>query len=116
MFMKRRSSFLGATFALLITLSGCGTTIQSEQASGSALVKIECNNASLQEILHMLRAGRGKDISVTADVYTSEITAAFSVADTPPKRLQQILQDLDQMGGVLHTEVVENPRPIKQTF
>jgi hypothetical protein len=66
--------------------------------------------------LQILRSGRGKDISVTADAFTSEISAAFSVADTPPKRLQQILQDLDGMVGVIHTELVENPRPIKQTF
>jgi len=45
-----------------------------------------------------------------------EITAAFSPVDTAPGKLEQILQHLNDMSGVLHVEVVENPHPIRQNL
>ena len=114
--MKRRFTFPGVAFAILAAFPGCSPTIQTSQTPQSALVKVECQNASVQEILYFLRSGRGKDISVTADGPCMEITAAFSPADTPPEKLTQLLQYLNDLGGVLHVEVVENPRPIRQNF
>src|SRR5579863_5554150 len=118
MFMKRQFSFLWAAFAILIALPGCGPYIPSNSTSGSALVKIECRDAPdvRQRVLEVLRSGRGKDISVGPDGSCLEITAAFGPADTPPGRLAQILQDLNDLIGVLHAEVVENPHPIRQNL
>jgi hypothetical protein len=122
MFMKRQFSFLWAAFALLATLQGCGPYIPSNSTpgstSGSALVTIECRDAPdvRQRVLEVLRSGRGKDINVGPDGTCLEITAAFSPTDTPPGRLAQILQDLNDLIGVLHAEVMENPHPIRQNF
>ena len=117
--MKRQFSFLWVAFAILVGLPGCSPYyIPSNPAPGSALVKIECRDASdvRQRVLELLRSGRGKDISVGADGSCLEITAAFSQADTPPGKLAQILEDLNGLMGVLHAEVVENPHPIRQNF
>ena len=114
--MKRQFSFLWAAFALLVALPGCIPNIPQNPMPGSALVKVECRNASVRQILELLRSGRGKDISVIADGAETEITAAFSPADTPPGKLAQILQEVSDLSGVLHAEVVENPHPIRQTF
>jgi hypothetical protein len=118
MFMKRQLSFLWAAFALLVALSGCGPFIPSNPTPVSAQVKIECRDAPVvrERVLELLRSGRGKDISVGADGSCLEITAAFSPTDTPSGKLAQILQDLNDLDGVLHAEVVENPHPIRQNF
>jgi hypothetical protein len=116
MFMKRQFSFLWVAFAILVALPGCSPYLSSTQTPGSALVKIECRDASVRQILELLRSGRGKDINVVADGSGTEITAAFSPADTPPGKLAQILQDLNDLSGVLHVEVVENPHPIRQNY
>jgi hypothetical protein len=116
MFMKRQFSFLWVTFAILVALQGCGPYIPTTAASGSALVTVECRDASVRQILQLLRSGRGKDISVRDDGACREITAAFRPEDTPPGKLAQILQDLNDLNGVLHVEVVENPHPIRQNF
>jgi hypothetical protein len=116
MFMKRQFSFLWATFAILVAFPGCNPYIPSTPTPGSALVTIECQDAPVRQILELLRSGRGKDISVRADGSCQEITAAFSSADTPPGKFAQIIQDLNDLIGVLHVGVVENPRPIRQNF
>jgi hypothetical protein len=114
MFMKRRLSFLWAAFAMLGTLSGCIPAIRSNPTPGVALVKVECRDASVRQILELLRSGRGKDISTMADGSCLHITAAFSAANTPPGKLLEILQDLRDLKGVLQVEVEENPHPVKQ--
>jgi len=114
--MKRQFSFPWLAFATLIALSSCSPSIQSTRTPGSALVKIECYHASVSQILLILRSGRGRDISVTADGPSTLITAAFSPLLTDPARLAQILHDLDALGGVMHVEVMENPRPVMQNF
>jgi hypothetical protein len=118
MFMKRQFSFLWAAFAILVALPGCGPYIPTNPTAGSAQVKVECRGAPVirQMVLELLRSGRGKDISVGADGSFLEITAAFSPADTPPGKLAQILQDLNDLNGVLHVEVAENLHPIRQNF
>src|SRR5579859_5656293 len=112
MFMKRQFPFLWVAFVTLIVMPGCGPYIPSSQAPGSALVRVECNNASVRQILELLRSGRGKDIHVSDDGDIKEVTAAFNPADTPPRKLAQIMHDLNDLGGVLHAEVVENPHPV----
>jgi hypothetical protein len=112
--MKRQISFLWVAFAILVAFLGCSQYSQPAQTPGSALLKIECRNASVRQILELLRSGGGKDISVSDD--GSEITAAFSPAYTSAGRLMQIFQDLNNLSGVLHVEVVENPHPIRQNF
>ena len=117
MFMKGQFSFLWVAFALLVALPGCNPSyIPSTPMTGSALVKVECHDASVQQILFLLRSGRGKDIRAVFNGFCQEITAAFSPTDTPPGKLAQILQDLNVLNGVLHVEVVENPHPIRQNF
>src|SRR6202034_658276 len=74
-----------------------------------ALVKVECRDASVRQILELLRSGSGRDINVRDDGSCREITAAFSPADTAPGKLEQILQHLNDMSGVLHVDIVENP-------
>lgn len=112
--MKRRLSFLRVAFALMVALPACSPSIQTAQTPGSALVRIECYNASVEQIMGLLRSERGKDISVSAD--RSYVTAAFSPADTSPEKLAQIIYDLSILPGVLHVETMENPRPIRQNF
>lgn len=112
--MKRQFSFLWVAFAILAAIPGCNPSFQSTQPQGSALVTIEYYNASVEQIVGLLRSARGKDISVAAD--GSTITAAFSPADTPARRLAQILEDLNNLPGVMHVDVRENPRPILQSF
>lgn len=114
--MKRQFSFLWVVFATLAAFPCCspGTYIQSDTAPESALMRIDCYNAPVQQIVELLRSGRGKDINVAAD--GSYITAAFRPADTPPRRLEQIIQDLSNLSGVLHVEIMENRRPIMQNF
>jgi hypothetical protein len=116
--MKRQFSFPGVVFALLVGLAGCSPYIPSTPEAGSALLKVECRDVPMirQMVLDILRSGRGKDISVRTDGSCLEITAAFIPADTPAGRLAQLVQDLEDLNGVLHTEVVENPHPIRQTF
>ena len=114
--MKRQFSFLWVAFACLVALSDCSPTIQSNQTPRSALVKIECYKASEQQILHLLRSGRARDIKVVTNGSSMEITAAFSPADTPPEMLAQVIQNLNDVSGVVHVELVENPRPIMQNF
>ena len=117
MFMKRLFTFLWVAFAILVALPGCSPyIIPSTPTPGSALVKVECRDAPVRQILELLRSGRGKDISVVTDGSCQEITAAFSPADTTPGKLAQILEDLNGLMGVLHAEVVENPHPIRQNF
>jgi hypothetical protein len=118
LFMKRPFSFLWAAFALLLALPGCSPYLSpSNPTPGSALVTIECRDATAErQILELLRSGRAKDISVRADGSSLEITAAFSPEYTPAGRLGQILQDLNELNGVLYVEVVENPHPIRQNF
>ena len=112
--MKRRFSFLWVAFAILAAVSGCSPYIEPSRTPTSALVKVECQNASQRQIMELLRLGRARDITVTPD--GSCITAAFSPDDTTPERLAQILQNLHDLSGVLHVEVVENPRPILRNF
>jgi hypothetical protein len=112
--MKRRFSFLWVAFALASSLAGCGPSIQTTQTQGSALVTIEYYHASVEQIVHLLRAGRGKDITVSSD--GSTVKAAFSQADTPAWKLAELLRDLNNLPGVLHVDLVENPRPIMQNF
>ena len=114
--MKRQCSFLWVTFALLVALQGCKTYISSSPTPGTALVKVECRDASVRQILELLRSGRGKDISVVTNSSYVEIMAAFRPAETPPQKFEQIVQDLNGLSGVLHVEVVENPHPIRQNF
>ena len=114
--MKRRFSFPWVAFAALGTFSGCIPDIPSNPMPGVALVKIECRDASVRQILELLRSGRGKDISTVADGSCLHITAAFSAANTPPGKLQEILQDLHDLKGVLQVDVEEDPHPIKQNF
>ena len=111
--MKRQFSFLWLAFAILVALPGCGDYIPSNSPAGSALVKVECQDATgvRQMVLELLRSGRGKDISVVADGSSVVITAAFNPADMPPGKLAQIVQDLTDLGGVMHAEVVENQSP-----
>lgn len=108
--MKRRSSFLWVAFALLAALQGCSPTLQPTQTPVSALVRVECHNAPVRQILELLRSGRARDISVAAD--GSWITAAFDPADLSPGKLEQIMQELTDLDGVLHVDVTENPHPI----
>jgi hypothetical protein len=112
--MTRQISFLWVAFATLAAISGCSPAIQSNQTPSSAVVKVECHNAPVRQILELLRSGKAKDISAAAD--GSCITAAFSPADMPPGKLEQILQELTDLSGVLHVEVMENPHPIVQNF
>jgi hypothetical protein len=114
--MKRQFPFLWAAFALLVASPGCIPNVPPNPTPASALVKVECRNASVRQILELLRSGRGKDITVVADGADAEITAAFSPADAPPGKLAQILQDLNDLNGVMHVDVVENPHPIRQNF
>ncbi len=116
--MKRQFAFLWVAFAILVTLPGCNPYIPSNPTEEPALLKIECRDAPVirQRVLQLLRSGRGKDISVGTDGSCLEITAAFTPADTPPGKLAQLLQDLNDLIGVLHTELVENPHPIRQNF
>jgi hypothetical protein len=116
MFMKRQFSFLWVSFAILVACSGCSPAIQSNQTPQSALVKIECQNASVRQILELLRSGRGKDINVAMGNSCMEITAAFRPGDAPPGKLEQILQSLTDLSGVIHVEVEGNPHPIRQNF
>jgi hypothetical protein len=118
MFMKRRFSFLWVAFAILAAIPGCNPYTPSSQTPQSALVKVECRDFPdvRQSVMQLLRSGKGKDISVGTDGFCLQITAAFSPADTPPVRLAQILQNLNNLSGVLHIEVVENPHPIRQGF
>lgn len=112
--MKRQFAFLWVAFAILVAFSACNPSYQATQPPTSALVRIECHNASIQQIVEILRMGRGKDISVAND--GSYVTAAFSPEDTPPGRLAQILQSVQGLVGVLRVDVQENPRPIRQSF
>ncbi|HEV2482068.1 MAG TPA: hypothetical protein VGS79_20525 [Puia sp.] len=112
--MKRRSSFLWGAFVTLAAFSGCSPAIQPIETPTSAVVRVECHNAPVRQILELLRSGRAKDISVAAD--GSCITAAFSPADMPPGKLEEIMEELNDLTGVLHVEVEENPRPIVQNF
>ena len=114
--MKRRSAFLWVAFAAVIAFSACGPYIQTSQTLSSALVKIECRNASVQQILLLLRSGRGKDITVIGTDPSLMITVAFSPVETPAWRLAQIINDLQEMSGVLSVNLQENPRPIMQSF
>ncbi|MDP4218439.1 MAG: hypothetical protein Q8927_19750 [Bacteroidota bacterium] len=117
--MKRRFSFLRASFALLIALSGCGPFIPSDStATDSSLVTIECRDAAdvRQSVLMLLRSGQGKDISIGSDGSFLQITAAFTPIYTPSERFAHILEDLNHVNGVIHVDVVENRRPIRQNF
>lgn len=114
--MKRRSAFLWVTFALFVALPGCSPSIQTAETPRPALVTVECEDASVRQVLDLLRSARGKDIAVQKEGYIVGIKVAFSPEYTSAERLTQILHDLDNMGGVIHTEVVENPRPVKQGF
>jgi hypothetical protein len=114
--MKRRYSFLWVSFVLLVSLPGCGPAGQTTQTPGSALVRVECYGTSVQAILQLIRSGRGKDINVRTDGAGTEITAAFSPAYTEPAKLAQILQQLNDLSGVVHVDVEENPHPIRQNF
>ena len=117
MFMKRQFSFLWAAFALLASFPCCTPSyVSSSPSQTSALVKLECHNAPVNQILAYLRSGRGKDITVVPDGSAQLITAAFSPADTPPEKLVKIVQYLTDLEGVLHVEVAENPHPIRQSF
>ena len=117
MFMKREFSFLWVSLALLATLQACTPAIQSAQTPGSALIRVECENASANGIVQLFRGGRGKDITtVASDRAVTRITAAFSPEYTPPYRFAQLMRDLNNLPGVLNVEVVENPRPILQNF
>jgi hypothetical protein len=108
--MKRRFFFLWVVFVTLVTFCGCSPASQTTQTPVSALVKVECHNAPVRQILELLRSGRARDISVAAD--GSSITAAFNPADLTPGKLEQIMQELNDLEGVLHVEVMENPHPI----
>jgi hypothetical protein len=106
----KRSSFLWVVFVLLAASQGCSPSNQTTQTPVSALVKVECHNAPIRQILELLRSGRARDISVAAD--GSLVTAAFDPADLTPGKLEQIMQELTELDGVLHVEVMENPQPI----
>ena len=116
--MKRQLPFLWVAFAILVALPGCSpSSIISNPTQGSALVRVECRDASVvRQIQALLRSGRGKDISVVGDGSCLVITAAFRPEDTPPGKLAQMLQDLNNLTDVLHVEVGENPHPIRQNF
>jgi len=117
--MKRQFTFLWAAFAFLVALPGCSPYIlPSDPMPRSALVRVECRDLPdvRQNVLQLLRSGRGKDISMKTDGSCLEIAAAYTPADTPPGKLEQILRDLNDLNGVLHVEVGENPRPIRQYF
>jgi len=103
-------------FVTLAAFPCCSPSFQTNQAlTVSALVRVECQNASVQQqVLEMLRAARGKDIAVVDD--GACVTAAFSPMDTPPESLARIVQNLNNVAGVTRVEVVENPRPIRQNF
>lgn len=118
--MKRRSSFPWVTFVLLVTFvtpaafQGCSPFIDPTQTPVSALVRVECHDASVRQILELLRSGKAKDISVAPD--GSWVTGAFDPADLWPGKLEQIMQELNGLSGVIHVEVMENPRPIVHNF
>ena len=117
--MKRQFTFLWVAFAFLVALPGCTPYyVPSDSMPRSALVKVECRDLPdvRQNVLQLLRSGRGKDISLKTDGSCLEIAAAYTPADTPPGKLEQILQDLSNLNGVLRVEVGENPRPIRQNF
>jgi hypothetical protein len=120
MFMKRQITFLWAAFAFLVALPGCNPyyTPSISMPPRSALVTVECRDLPdvRQNVLQLLRSGRGKDISMKTDGSCLEIAAAYMPADIPPGKLEQILQDLNNLNGVLRVEVGENPRPIRQNF
>jgi hypothetical protein len=116
MFMKRRFAFLWVAFATLGTLSGCIPDIRSNPTSEAALVKVECRDAPVRQILQILRSGYGKDISTVTDGSCLHITAAFSAENTPPEKLLEIMRELNDLKGVLRVEVEENPHPIRQNF
>jgi len=114
--MKRQSSFLWVIFVTLAAFPCCSPSYQTNQSlTTSALVRVDCQGASIQQqVLEMLRAARGKDISVVDD--GACVTAAFSPMDTSPERLAQMVQKLNNLPGVTRVEVVENPHPIRQNF
>ena len=115
--MKRQFSFLWVAFALFAAFPACGPAIQSTHTPGSALVTVECQNVSQRQVVELLRSGRGKDVAVAvADGFSVRITAAFSPMETPAWKLAQVLQDLHGLSGVIHVDVEENPRPIRQNF
>lgn len=112
--MKRQISFLWGAFVLLAGFPGCSPSFQATQTPTSALVRVECHNAPVRQIMELLRSGRAKDISVAPD--GSCVTAAFNPADTSLRMLEQILEELNDLNGVLHVEVMENPHPIMHNF
>lgn len=114
--MKRQFTFLGVTFALLAALS-CGTPyIATNPESPSALLTVECHNASVQQIMQLLRSGRAKDIRTITNPGGQKITAAFTPADTPPAILAHIVQELHDLDGVISVDLAENHQPIRQNF
>ena len=114
--MKRRSSFPGVAIAILLALPCCTPNIASTPPPSSALVTVEYRGASVSEITQLLRSARGKDISVKDEGSCWQITAAFTPGDTPKEKLLQILNELNNLGGVLHAGLEENPHPIRQNF
>ncbi len=110
----------------LSLLAGCKTTPPSETTSSTSettssmedatSIQIECRNEkSLQSsILMRLRSGKAKDIVMNSFGEELNISAAFRVIDTPPAKVYEIGDELQNLGGVFLVRIEKSHTVVRQ--
>lgn len=103
----------------LSLLAGCKTTLPSETTSSmedATSIQIECRNepALQSSILMRLRAARAKDIMMNSFGEELHISAAFRVVDTPPSKVYDIEDDLQNLSGIFFVKIEKSHTVVRQ--
>ncbi len=103
----------------LSLLTGCKTTQPSGTTSSmedATSIQIECRNEKSLEssILMRLRSAKAKDIVMNGFGEELDISAAFRVIDTPPAKVYEIGEDLQNFSGVFFVRIEKSHTIVRQ--
>src|SRR6202012_3387626 len=101
----------------LLFFGACTTTMPAAtNAEDSYWMHVEClPSASIrQEVIVILKRGHAKDIRVETAGNNMTIDAAYYKEDNPIGLLEDIADELKNVGQVLTVELRDNPRTVRE--
>jgi uncharacterized membrane protein YhiD involved in acid resistance len=112
------NKLLFAGLLVILVLSACGPVMPINSADDSISIRIEFRNEAIlkQTILQRLRYNKAMDIKLGPDDDFTNIEAAFRMRDTPSSKLEQMMEELQQLSGVVDIDIEKNKTIVKQTF
>lgn len=107
------------TLIVLLTCTSCKTFYPAKDSmNDSLLITIDCRNQTglKQSIVMLFRIYKARDLKVSDSIggESLSISAAFLKTELPQGKLTELVQQIENLGGVIETRVEENRGPVVQ--